>query len=327
MKKSAIGVIALLLASCERSGSLDSIVSQKFVHKYGFDLSEQEWSERAEDGQIVSTCKNGIQITQSYDNGQLHGPVTYTFPNSSTVEKLLVYDQGTLLKETIFDQKGMPIREETYEFDDRLIVTLWDEKGVPLSIEEYERDALIEGSYFTSEHELEAKVENGFGQRVKRDRLGLLISRDQIEQGVLSERTTYHPNGEAQTISHYRDYQLHGPQTKFTNLGRPLMELTWNRGVLDGMKTIYRNGLKVAEVPFVHGIKEGTERRYDDLGNLIAEIPWRHDKKHGCAKSYTEESIDADWFFNGQAVSATRFDLLETREQLIAEFNEVSLPD
>jgi antitoxin component YwqK of YwqJK toxin-antitoxin module len=202
-----------------------------------------------------------------------------------------------------------------------MIVTLWDEKGVPLSIEEYDGEALVDGKYFTSNHELEGKVENGFGDRIKRDRLALLISRDRIENGILAERTTYHPNGQVHTTSHYHDYQLHGPQQKFTSSGRPLMSLTWNHGVLDGLKTVYRNGLKVAEIPYVHGEKHGMEFHYDDLGNLIAEIQWRNDKKHGCCKSYTEESSESEWFFNGQSVSASKFDLLENRERLIAEFN------
>lgn len=318
-----VATLAILLGSCQNNDSLDSIVSQKFVHKYGFDLSPKEWEESPEDGQEVALLKNGVKITRSYENGILHGPTTYTFPHKATVEKCLVYDQGTLLKETIYDQQGMPIREEAYEYDDRMIVTLWDQQGVPLSIEEYDGDILVDGKYFTTEHELDGKVENGFGERVKRDRSGLLISRDQIENGILVQRTTYHPSGHVHTVSHYHDYQLHGEQLKFTSIGRPLMRLCWNHGVLDGSKTIYRNGLKAAEIPYVAGEKHGTELRYDDLGNLTAEVLWRNDRKHGCCKFYTEDSSESHWFFNGNSVTASKFELLEEREQMIAEFNQM----
>src|SRR5208282_4623077 len=138
---------ATLFSSCQSNDSGNSVLSQKFVHKYGFDLSEQEWGERPEDGQAISVLKSGVKITHSYENGNLHGPTSYTFPHNNTIEKLLVYDQGTLLKETLFDSQGMPIREEAYEYDDRMIITLWDEKGVPLSIEEYDGEMLVEGKY------------------------------------------------------------------------------------------------------------------------------------------------------------------------------------
>lgn len=311
----------LVLASCQNNASLDQVVSQKYVHKYGFDVSEKEWDERSQDGQVVDTLKNGVKITKSYENGQLHGPTTHTFANSNVIEKLQMYDQGSLLKETVYDLAGMPIREDLYEFDERNIVTLWNEQGVPLSIEEYENEVLVDGKYFTTGHELEDKVENGYGYRVKRDRTGLLISRDKMENGIIAERTAFHPNGEIHTVSHYHDYQLHGEQIKFTPSGRPLMELSWNHGVLDGQKVIYRNGIRVAEIPFVNGEKHGAEYHYDDLGNMISETLWKNDVKHGCCKSYTEESVESEWFHKGMLVDAQKFILLENREQMVAELS------
>jgi antitoxin component YwqK of YwqJK toxin-antitoxin module len=322
MKRISPYIAALIVASCQTTTSPDQIISQKFVHKYGFGVTEEEWGQRAQEGKVIATQQNGVTITRSFEHGTLHGPTTYSYPNSSTIEKILMYDQGNLLKETVQDQIGMPIREEAYEFDDRLILTFWNDKGVPLSVEEYNGDLLVDGKYFSSEHELEAQVQNGNGFRTKRDRSGLLISRDQIENGTMSARTTYHPNGQVHTVSHYHDYMLHGEQSKFTVSGRPLMSLHWDRGVLDGMKTVYRNGLKVAEIPYVHGQKNGMETHYDDLGNLIAEILWRNDKKHGCCQSYTEDSQDTEWYFNGFLVSEQKFELLDNRERIIADFKQ-----
>lgn len=314
-----LGSFGLLLTSCYNQNSLDQIVSQKYVHKYGFDVSEEEWDQRAQDGKQISTLKNGVKIVRSYENGQLHGPTTYTFPHSATIEKLLVYDQGCLLKETVYDPSGMPIREDLYEFDNRNVITLWDENGAPLSIEEYNNDILLEGKYYTSEHVLEGKVEAGFGERVKRDRTGLLISKDKIEEGLIAERTTYHPTGETHAISRYDNYQLHGEQLKFTATGKPLMKLDWNHGVLEGTKVVYRNGIKVAEVPYINGKKEGVEKHYDDLGNVTAEIGWKEDKKHGPSQFYTEEETETEWFFKGQTVNADKFQMLDNREKFVAD--------
>ncbi len=324
MKRFSPWLLAFITASCQNY-SADSVVSQQFVHKYGFDLSEEEWEQRAQEGQIITLLQNGVKITRTYEHGELHGATTYTFPKSAIVEKLRIYDQGTLLSETLHDIHGVPMQEEVYEFDDRMIVTRWNEKGVPLSVEEYNGDLLVSGKYYSGEHILDSEIENGNGVRMKRERSGQIISRDRIENGVLSERTTYHPNGEIHTVSHYHDYQLHGDQTKYTASGRPLMNLHWNHGILDGIKTNYRNGIKVSETPYLQGQKHGTELHYDDLGNLIAEIIWRNDKKHGCCKAYTEDSTDADWFFNGQIVSAEKFATLQEREQMIADFQ--ALPD
>jgi antitoxin component YwqK of YwqJK toxin-antitoxin module len=313
-----IACAGTLVTGCSNKNNGD-VVSQQFVHKYGFNVSAQEWEERAQDGQTITMLKNGVKVTRAYENGQLHGTSTHTFPHSTVVEKLLVYDQGTLLKEVINDAAGIPMREDVYEFDDRTIITLWDEKGSPISIEEYDDDTLMEGKYYTPDHELEGQVEVGFGTRVKRDRSGLLLCRDRIEKGMIAERTSYHPNGQIHTVSHYQDYQLQGEQIKNTASGKPLMTLHWNHGVLDGPKIVYRNGIKIAEIPYLNGLKHGTETHFDDLGNMTAEIQWKNDKKHGFSRFYSEETVDNEWFYKGQAVNEEKFEMLENREKLIAE--------
>jgi len=323
MKRFSLFVAAATLAtSCQNNCSPDQVISQTFVHKYGFETSEEDWEAREKDGQVVTMLKNGVKVTSSYENGKLHGPTTHTFPNSAIVEKLLVYDQGILLKESVNDISGMPLREEIYESDRRTQITLWDEKGVPLSVEEYDSGILVEGKYFTPEHDLEASVEGSMGRRVKRDRSGLLISSDEIVNGIIVSRTTFHPNGNKHTVSNYHDSQLHGEQLKFTASGKPLMDLHWDHGVLDGEKTIYRNGSKVAVIPYAMGEKHGVEFHFDDLGNLTAEIEWRHDKKHGSTKLHSEEFTDTEWFFNGQAVNAEKFKILDVRERVAAELRD-----
>ncbi len=149
-----------------------------------------------------------------------------------------------------------------------------------------------------------------------------LISKDVIGNGVIVSRTTYHPNGGVHTVSHYHDYQLHGPQLKYTASGKPLMELNWNHGILDGQKTIYRNGSKIATIPYNKGQKHGTEFHYDDLGNLTAEIEWRNDKKHGATKLYSEEATDTEWFFKGQSVNGEKFKTLDERESAAAQLQD-----
>ena len=100
------------------------------------------------------------------------------------------------------------------------------------------------------------------------------------------------------------------------------MKLFWDHGVLDGMKTVYRNGIKVAEIPYDRGTKNGIEFHYDDLGNLTAEIEWKKDKKHGASRFHTEEATETEWFFKGKMVSERKFENLDTRDRLIADLTE-----
>ncbi len=302
------------------SGDLDtSILSKKFIHKYGFDISEQEWTSRDQDGQIVTMQKNGVQVVTSYENGILHGPTTHSFPNSSIIQHLAVYDQGTLIKEIVNDAKGIPISENAYEFDNRKILTLWDEKGAPISIEEFDGELLVEGTYFTPEHELESVVESGFGERFRRDRTGLLLARELIENGIVSRHTAYHANGHIHSISNYHDYQLHGEQKKFTSQGKPLMDLQWDHGVLEGTKTVYKDGIKIAEIPYNYGQKHGIETHFDDAGHKTAEIQWKNDKKHGPSKFFANGTEEFQWFYNGAVVSRDKFETLAERANLVAE--------
>lgn len=316
---------ALAFTACQTSNSIDQVVSQTFVHKYGFETSESDWEAREQDGQVVSLLKNGVKVTRSFEDGKLHGLTTYTFPHSNIVEKQCLYDEGLLLKEQINDAAGMPIREEIYEFGNRTITTLWDSKGVPLSIEEYENEILMEAKYYTQDHELESTVIGGNGERVKRDRTGLLISREKMQNGTMVCRTTFHPNGNIHTISNYENYQLHGKQMKFTASGKPLMELNWNKNILDGEKIVYRNGKKIAVIPYVKGKKHGTELHYDDLDYLTAEIKWDNDKKHGPTQLHSEELTETEWFFKGQSVNADKFKTLESRERIVSGFRDSSV--
>ena len=180
---------------------------------------------------------------------------------------------------------------------------------------------MVEGKYFNADHELESTVELGFGKRVNRDHAGFLLSREGIENGRVVSRTIDHPNGQVQTISHYEKGQLHGQQQKFSASGQPLLELTWDHDVLHGIKTVYRNGHKIATIPYIQGEKHGKESHFDDLQNLVAEIEWSHDQKHGFTKLYSEEGQEVSWFYKGQHVSEEKFQVLHAREKAMADIH------
>jgi antitoxin component YwqK of YwqJK toxin-antitoxin module len=321
MTRKFIALLPLVLSGCFWGGSENDVLSTKYIHKYGFDVSETEWQARDRDGQVVTMLKSGEKITQSYENGVLNGVSSYTFPHSSVVQKLLIYNQGALQKEVVNDFDGIPITEDLYESDERRISTSWDEKGSPLSVEEYDAELLVEGKYFTPNHELEGSVEAGFGERYRRDRSGQLISRDLVENGKAVSRTNYHANGQIHSISRYHEGELHGEQRKFTSSGAPLMDLNWNHGTLDGMKIVYRNGHKVSEIPYISGQKHGTELHFGESGLITAQIEWKNDRKHGCSRFINDDSIESEWFYKGSVVSQEKFETMDNRENMIADLS------
>ncbi len=68
MKRIPLFLLAstIVVSSCQ-NGSPDQIISQTFVHKYGFETTEEDWEAREKDGQVVSVLKNGVKVTTSYE--------------------------------------------------------------------------------------------------------------------------------------------------------------------------------------------------------------------------------------------------------------------
>ncbi len=320
MKKVVFALVCSLplFLACQKTGQQCDCISQQYMHKYGFPLTEKEWKEREKDGQIISRLKNGCTVTNNYIAGVLHGSSTITFPHSALIQMRCEYDQGTPVKYILHDDSGLPYKEVSFEPEDRQVITLWNEKGVPLSIEEYEGGLLVEGQYFNAKHELESSVENGEGTRLQRAHNGSLLSKDAFKNSKLASRTSFHPDGRVAAVRNFQDYQLHGNHLIYSTTGSLLMEMNWESGVLHGPVITYFNGTKAKEVPYVRGKKQGQENQFDDKGNLIAEIRWDNDQKHGSSRYYDNSQTNIQWYFRGDAVSSRNFEKLDMHEKMVA---------
>jgi len=317
-KRLSLLAVILTFFSCQNDNN-SNVVSQKFIHKYGFDLSKNEWQQRKKEGTCITTLNNGVIVTNTYSNGLLHGPTTYSFANSSKIEKTYIYENGNLIKEISNDVKGIPYKEEIYEPNCKKTITLWDNLGTPISIEHYENDLLINGKYYKPDNELEAAIENGSGYRTKRERNGELLYKDKILNGQILARTTYHSNGQTKSTMSFHNYQLHGNQIHYSPTGEILITMNWNQGKLHGMYTSYKNANKATEIPYTNGLKNGLEKHYNDNGTLAMEIHWENDKKHGSHRIYKENETEIKWFYKGKAVSLKKFEEFSFREKLIAD--------
>lgn len=321
MKKLLAGLLTLIfLSACSNKNDDSDVISQRYIHKYGFEVSEKEWLERNSDGQIVTAFQDGSSLARSYKNGALHGPTTLTFPKSQTIAEKQEYSEGVLLKKTFYAFSGLPRREETFE-KGKTTITVWTRKGVPLSIEEYLDGKLINGKYFTSSNVLEASITGGNGTRIKRDENGQLLNQEKFQKGEMVQRTAFHPSGKAETISYFSNYKLNGLQKTFAANGALTRTANWIDGKQHGKEIGYRNGQKYLEVPYVNGLKHGLETEYLN-SMLVREVPWKDGEKHGMQRICAKDFTDIQWFYNGEAVELDRYRKLQARDAMMAELEK-----
>ena len=316
-----LGIFSALfcLTGCQCSSDQVAVVSQKYIHKYGFTVSEKEWVERDQEGKVITCLSNGVTLTENFQEGLLHGITSYTYPYSSQASKEEVYDQGDLLSEKFYDKHGVPITEERYEIDGKRLRTAWDENGAPIYREEYQNDKLLQGVYYNSFNEVEGKVAKGEGLRVIRSRKGDLLYQDLMLNGELQKRTTYHNNGKVHMVVTYVNYKPVGKVEEYTPQGNLHMISCWENGLLHGEKIDFREGKKLRETTYAMGVKEGWENSYDEEGNLIEKAPYFKGKKHGAVSLIKDHKWSSEWFYEGKKVTEEKFQFLEERERALAQ--------
>jgi len=301
-----IGVFVLTSCSGVRRQApcLDREIKQsKYVHKYGFQVSEEDWERKGQDGHVITELKNGVVMTRFYEKGALHGESTYTFPHSQLVAKVERYDRGHLISTRVNYETGSPKKEETLEDGGRK-VRVWYEDGTPKSVENHRGGRLLQADYYTSDNRLDSKIVDGEGVRINRDAFGQVVSRDEFQEGFLSLSTITYPNGTLKEMIPYHLGQIEGVRRTFGIGGEPLTIEEWHGGVQNGVTALFQNGEKVAEIEYVDGKKHGVERRFKCGDVLVEEIAWREDRRHGPAKLYVTDPAETKWYFEGKLVSS-----------------------
>jgi antitoxin component YwqK of YwqJK toxin-antitoxin module len=280
MKRLFIGFLGtVVLSGCSTQNEVIvqddfTVVEQTHVHKYGFNVSPQDFKARGGDGQVITNLKNGVIATNTYSHNVLHGDTTYTFPYTTTVEKVLTYDQGRVVKEDLYYTSGTPRQRTEYQDNQGKVVTIWYENGTPQAVEHYINSALAKGDYYTNDSELDSRVENYEGTRINRDLNGLLLRTEIIKNGEVVSATDYYTSGAPKRLTSYRHGVIDGLQKTFAPSGEPLTVEEWSQGNQTGITTTFLNGEKVSEIPYVNGVKSGVERRFRDGSNVVDEITW-----------------------------------------------------
>ncbi len=307
----------LLLTSCQSCKTQDCVlpcptvepcVEQKCVHKYGLEVQPEYWVDCGRNGQVITTQRNGVVITQSFANGMLNGQSTFSFPHSEQAERIEMYENDQLISQVVYQPSGMPISSVEYSSPDISTETVWYENGNPKSSEKYERDLLISGEYFDLQNKRDAWVSNGYGERINRDSLGTLISIDSFRGGEMALKSTQYPNGAPKEVIAIANGQVNGERKTYYPGGEPMSIEFWNDGQQHGQTTIFQNGEKYSEVPFYNGKKHGIERRYRDGDTVTQEINWNNDQMHGPAHTYYGDNVQTDWYYNGRLSTRSNFE-------------------
>ncbi len=316
-----VGCCIVLLTGCYKNEKENNVVSERYVHKYGYAVSKDEFKKKKYPGQAITFLKTGVTITSTYEDGVLHGPTTHTFPNSQTVEAYYLYNQGNLVKQILYDIYGMPLREEVQLSPSRFASTKWYTDGTPMSTEEYAGVELVEGQYFNRQNEIEARVEKGKGERVIRDIQGILLAKEEIDEGQISRRATFYGSGAPESIAFFMKGLLHGEKKSFAENGEPLAVKEYINGKLHGKTTFYKNGARSVEVHYLDGMKNGLEIHYLDGEAVAQEILWENDHRHGPSKYYVDGIAQVEYFYDGDLVSESKWKELNRLDQMIGQIS------
>lgn len=295
-------------SSCNRASQRGDIVDETYVHCYGVEVPPSRWTSSGQNGKVISTLKDGVVVSKTYENGILEGETTCSFPHSDIIEKRAEYVNGVMAKESVYDNTGTPLRETVYE-PDQTIVTSWYESGTPHSKEILQGNNIIYGEYYTPAHEIESRIENGHGERVNRDAYGQLLHIDNVADGKLIQRNVYHITGSPHAIIPYQNDLIHGQRKTYHPGGEPHTIEEYANNVQHGITIVYKNGEKYAEVPYEQGHKNGVEKRYRDGKDLIQEIHWVNDTRQGPTFNFVGNTVQVDWYYKDKKVDKSQYDL------------------
>lgn len=300
-----------LITGCQQNCS--DVVCETYVHRYGIPLAPDDWSERGEHGQVISTRKDGVVVCKSYESGILNGETTYSFPYRDAIAKKEIYVQGNLVQEVNYYPNGLPNRQVTYDSPTRESVLTWYESGAPQSKESYANGLLVQGEYLTPSQQQESAVQDLNGLRTLRDDYGQLISIDEIQNGQMVLRRSFHPNGAPAAVTPFVNGVIEGRRQTYLAGGEPATDEQWSRNCQHGNTVVFENGEKMADLPYVNGQIHGVERRYRDGQILVQENNWEQGTKHGPCYTYINGSTQTDWYFRDRKVSRGVYERLSSQ--------------
>ena len=315
-----IALSGLFIFGCQNSSKdqNEHVVAKRYIHKYGYDVSKEEWDTASYPGQVITTLRNGVTITSSYESHLLHGPTTYTFPHSQVTQFLHVYKEGNLVKKITYNMRSIPQIQELFLAPSHVKITKWYQKGTPMSVEEYHNNEIVEGEYYNEKNEMINQVIKGSGIRVIRDEHENISSKETVDNGFSSLKQTFYPHGIPHTIIPLCNGKIHGEKKVFALTGEPISVETYHFDLLHGPALYYQNGCRYLEINYRDGLKDGKEYHFVDDKTVIEETEWMQGQKHGLSTIFIDGIPHTRFYYNDQLVSKEKYRELCEMEDNIA---------
>lgn len=313
----ALSLVCLALYGCGGDSDQKNVISQRYIHKYGYDVSRTEWDKEVHPGQVLTMLRDGKSIAATYEDGVLHGPKTQTHAHSQTTETLEQYERGKLVKRVTYSLRGVPQKEEVFLSPSHILITSWYPSGTPKYKEEIKDGILVNGQYFNTANETDTRIDNGTGEKTLRNQNGDILSKEVYNNYAVTYVETYYPNNIPHTSTSYDNGTIHGEQRIYTINGEPNSVENFFYGNRHGLCTYYQNGYKFKEVNYTHGLKDGVERHYIDGEMVVEETLYQEGIKHGPSIVYYDNAAKTTWYFLDEKVSKNKYDQLVARENMI----------
>jgi antitoxin component YwqK of YwqJK toxin-antitoxin module len=311
---SGISLIGLTVGCTNKCGCDQDPLSRKYAHQYGQPLSEVDWVARGSSGSITTRLASGAVRVERYDQGQLHGDQTETFPFQESIAMRQVYERGAKVKEISYSPAGIPLQQQEWRGDQRS-VTLWYADGSPLAVETYEQGRLISGDYYSKSGEPEAQVVEGKGLRLHRDALGKLLAKEEILAGEVTLRTELFDDGAPRRVTPFFKSAIHGAVATYLPDGQPATVDHYHLGLRHGSTLSYMNGDVVREIPYVYGKKEGVEKHFAEGKTVVKTVSWSKDLQHGPAETILPEAHKIEYWYRGQLVPKFTYERQMSKER------------
>ena len=316
MKKKQLISLATLLVICSGCAPVcreyrtcEPCEETTYIHQYGVRVDPTYWANTGENGEVITNHRDGTLETRTYRSGILHGPASMTYCNSSTLRYVEHYEEDQCTKRTTYLQCGTPDQTCEYPSENCTVITQWYNEGSPRSVERHESGLLTGAEYFDPQHNRESWIYNGEGERIQRDRFGQLLYLDTVGGGYLQTRTYYHTNGSVKEVIPFdQGGNISGVKRTYNPDGSPNTIETWNRNQQTGSTTVYQNGERFSDVPYLSGKKNGLERRFVGGEVVSQEITWNDNQMHGPSFIYTGDNVQTDWYYKGKLTTRSNYE-------------------
>ena len=259
-----------------------------YIRPFGVSASKDNWVRHNQNGKLFVQTP-GAQYIYNFVEGKLSGNqlVSTQWAEHSYVN---INNDGEV-SETTFTLYPYQKRCKAYKENDNVVweYVLYDlEKNNLISKEVYVNTILSTGEYYCNQ-ELVASIQNGTGTKHEYKKNNKLSYKAEVKDGFRVCEYTYHSNHDAlKSRTPYENDLKHGTVELYDIYGNCTCSEEWERGLLNGNRKCFENGVLVSLEYYVSDRLHGTSYIYSKDGILKATCQWLHGLKHGMEHVYDE---------------------------------------